>query len=116
MPMLAYGGCTTLQTSAVLFGCPHRFFSLEHQLTFEPRLPRDAEIERAHFQGVRVAREKCSDSQAVDLLFWLVSSGPSGDDPSRLEDHAQLCTRERVHNLALPSDMGAALPFLSPPF
>eukprot|EP00965_Chrysotila_dentata_P171745 5667594-Pleurochrysis_carterae.AAC.3 len=51
MPMLAYGGYTTLQASAVLLGCPHRVCSLEHQLAFEPRLPRDVEIEKAHSQG-----------------------------------------------------------------
>eukprot|EP00965_Chrysotila_dentata_P092081 3040163-Pleurochrysis_carterae.AAC.1 len=39
MPMLAYGGCTTWQASTVLFGCPHRVLSLDHELTFEPRLP-----------------------------------------------------------------------------
>eukprot|EP00965_Chrysotila_dentata_P011184 363738-Pleurochrysis_carterae.AAC.1 len=38
MPMLAYGGNTTLQASAVLLGCPYRVFSLDHELTFEPRL------------------------------------------------------------------------------
>eukprot|EP00965_Chrysotila_dentata_P023000 762095-Pleurochrysis_carterae.AAC.1 len=51
MPMLAYGVYTTLEASAVLLGCPHRVFSLEHDLTCEPRLPRDAEIEKAHSQG-----------------------------------------------------------------
>eukprot|EP00965_Chrysotila_dentata_P132375 4377505-Pleurochrysis_carterae.AAC.3 len=48
--MLAYGGYTTLQTSAVLLGCPHRVFSLEHRLTFEPGLPGDAETEKANSQ------------------------------------------------------------------
>eukprot|EP00965_Chrysotila_dentata_P258604 6213284-Pleurochrysis_carterae.AAC.1 len=52
MPMLAYGSYTTLQASAVLLGCPqHRVFLLDYELTFEPRLPRDAEIEKAHSQG-----------------------------------------------------------------
>eukprot|EP00965_Chrysotila_dentata_P075087 2480739-Pleurochrysis_carterae.AAC.1 len=51
MPMLEYSGYTTLHASAVLLGCPNRVFSLEHELTFVPRLPRDVEIEKAQSQG-----------------------------------------------------------------
>eukprot|EP00965_Chrysotila_dentata_P219513 6191193-Pleurochrysis_carterae.AAC.1 len=90
MPMLAYGVYTTLQASAVLFGCPHRILSLDHKLTCEPRLPRDAQIET----------DRGNDPRCLDELAYT----------THVQVHSQLCTRPEVHYVR------RTRAFSSPPF